>query len=130
VRENYEAIEADWVRYYNRNLADDLWGQPGIGVRRIAGLIRWLPPEAALWRSNKTSWTIDNELQAATIEMLDALLRAYVQSHSKPTARKPNPVKIPRPWDNAENTGKRRTTLGDLLGQGLSVKRVSKGGEQ
>lgn len=128
VEEHYGAIEADWVRYYNRSLADDLWGPQAIGYRRIAGMIRWLPPEAALWRSNKTSWTIDNELQATTIETLDALLRAYIQAHSKPNSRKPTPIQIPRPWDKAEKSSKRGTTLTTLLSEGVKI-RKAKGGE-
>ncbi len=118
------------MRYYSRDLRSDLWGQHWIGVRRIASLIRWLPPEAALWRANKTAWTVDNELNAGIIEMLDALLRAYIQTHSKPTSKKPNPVKIPRPWDKAETSRNRSTTLGDLLSQGLTVRKTPKGGEQ
>lgn len=87
-------------------------------------MLRWLPPEAALWRANGTSWTTSDELQASTVEMLDALLRTYVQVHSKPGSRKSTPLRIRRPWDKPENERKKGTTLGELLGQNLAVRRA------
>jgi len=86
-------------------------------------MIRWLPPEAALWRSAGTSWTTDNELQAATIEILDSFLRVYVQAHSKPGGTKSKPLRIPRPWDKAEKEAKRSTSIGEMLSNGLAVRR-------
>lgn len=131
IEDNFGAVEADWRRFYRRSLKQDLWSTDHLGAREIIQMMRWLPPEAALWRSAGTSWSTENELQAATVEMLDALLRTYIQAHSKPNAKRPTPLRIPRPWDKAEKQAKRRTTLGEMLGNGLSVRKApkNKGGE-
>jgi hypothetical protein len=132
VEEHYGAVEADWRRYYGRSLKSDLWGTTHLGAREVIQMMRWLPPEAALWRSAGTSWSTENELQAITVEHLDALLRTYIQAHSKPNSQKQKPLHIPRPWDKAVNETKRRTTLGEMLGNGLTVRKAPKsikGGE-
>jgi hypothetical protein len=124
--DHHGAAEADWRRFYGRSLKHDLWGKESLGAREIISMIRWLPPEAAFWRSAGTSWTTDNELQATTIEMLDALLRTYIQANSKPNAKKPSPMRIPRPWDKAEKKQQRGTSIGEMIGNGLTVKRGPK----
>jgi hypothetical protein len=132
VNEHYGAVEADWHRFYGRSLKHDLWGTDPLPAREIGSMIRWLPPEAALWRSAGTSWTTANELQAATIEMIDSFLRVYITAHTKPGAQKPKPIRIPRPWDKAEKEAKRSTTLQDMLSNGLAIRRPApktQGGE-
>jgi hypothetical protein len=124
VEDNFGAAEADWRRFYGRSLKHDLWGTTNLGAREIVQMMRWLPPEAAIWRSAGTSWSTENELQATTVEMLDALLRTYIQANSKPNSKKPTPLRIPRPWDKAEKQAARRTTLGEMLGNGLTVRRA------
>lgn len=123
LEDNFGAAEADWHRFYGRSLKHDLWGAEQLGVRETIQMLRWLPPEAAFWRSAGTSWSTENELQATTIEMLDAILRAYIQAHSKPNANKQKPIHIPRPWDKAEKKAKRGTSIGEMLGNGLQVRR-------
>ena len=128
VNSHYGAIEADWRRFYRRSLKEDLWGESNLGAREISQMLRWLPPEAAVWRDAGTSWSTENELQAVTVEMLDALLRVYIQTHSKPNSKKTKPIKIPRPWEKNEKQEKTRTSIGEMLANGLSVKKIKKEG--
>ena len=80
-------------------------------------MIRWLPPEAALWRSAGRDWTTENELQALTIEMLDAFRRMYLQANSKKGTQLPPPITIPRPGDKAKERARRSgTTLKEMIG--------------
>lgn len=108
-------MEADWTRFYGRNLGADLYGPAAIGARRVLSLFEWLPPEAALWRSAKTAWTDERELLATQIEVIDALRRAFIVAHSKQGTRPPEPVRIPRPWQKAEKPGGRGTRLTELI---------------
>ena len=126
VREHFPAIEADWQRVYSRSLADDLYGPDRIGFRRFCSLLEWLPPDAALWHSTKTSWTDERELLATQIEVVDGLRRAFIMAHSKKGTKPPEPVKIPRPWDSAKR-GPRGTRLNELIREmRLPVKHVGK----
>lgn len=123
VKQHYGAAEADWRRFYGRSLKYDLWGADYLCAREITSMLRWLPPEAALWRAAGTSWTTDNELQAATVEMLDSFMRVFIQANSKPGGQKQKPLRIPRPWDKSEKEQVRRTTLSEMLSNGLAVRR-------
>lgn len=115
VRSHFDALEADWARVYQRDLRADLYGPTPLGARRVLALIEWLPPDAAIWRANRTSWTDERELLATQIEVLDALRRAFVVAHSKQGTRPPEPIRVPRPWQTAEKTKRRGTRLGDLI---------------
>jgi hypothetical protein len=115
VREHFPAIEADWQRFYGRDLGADLYGPGALGFRRFSSLLEWLPPEAALWRSTKTSWSEERELLALQVEMVDSLRRAFILANSKKGARQPDPVRIPRPWDKSAKRERRGTRLNDLI---------------
>jgi hypothetical protein len=115
VRSHFQAIEADWARVYNRDLGADLYGPNRIGARKILSLVEWLPPDAAVWRSMKNSWTDERELLATQIEVLDGLRRAFLMAHSKPGTRPPEPIRIPRPWQTGDKGKKRGTRLNDLI---------------
>lgn len=124
-RDHFEALEADFQRYYQIDLANALYGPQPLGARRFVALIKWLPPEAAIWRATSTTWTTDNELAALTIEMLDSLRRLYIQAHSKKGGTPPKPIEIPRPWKRKEKApAKRGTSLAEMMKQyGLQVRR-------
>lgn len=129
VREHFPAIEADWQRVYGRSLADDLYGPGRIGFRRFCSLLEWLPADAALWRSAKTSWTDERELLATQIEVVDGLRRAFIMAHSKKGTKPPEPIKIPRPWDTAKRA-RSGTRLNELIREmRLPVKHVESGRE-
>lgn len=116
-------MEADWQRHYGRDLPADLYGPQRLSARRIANLIHWLPPDSATWRATGYAWDIDTELQATTVEILDRLLHAYVQTHSKKKITA-EPLKIPRPWDKTAGADGKRpgTTLAELAKQGLTIR--------
>lgn len=80
-------------------------------------MLRWLPPDAALWRSQGSAWGMETELLAVQTEILDALLTSYARVHSKKgSSPKKDPLRIPRPWDRAADERSRQgTTLGELL---------------
>jgi hypothetical protein len=108
-------LEADWFRFYGRDFRADLYGPEALGARRVLALVEWLPPDAALWRSAKTSWSDERELAAVQIEVIDALRRAFIMAHSKQGSRPPEAVRIPRPWEKAEKRAGRGTRLRDLI---------------
>lgn len=114
MQSHFESLEADWLRYYNRNFKEDLYGVTPLGWRYINSLLVWLPADAAVWRSAKTSWSDEKELLAVNIEVVDALRRAFIVANSKKGSKEPEPVKIARPWHKVTPT-KRGTSLTELL---------------
>ena len=46
--EHWAAVEADFARFYGIDLRTYIATEP---ARRVWALMRWLPPEVALWRS-------------------------------------------------------------------------------
>ena len=89
-----------------------------MGLRRLLSFMQWLPPDAAVWRSTGTAWDANTELQAVTVEMLDAVLRAYTQVHSKKGSRPPKPLEIPRPWKRTAKPARSGTSLSELMRAG------------
>lgn len=89
-----------------------------MGVRKLVSLTRWLPPDAALWRSTGQAWDTSTELQAVTVEMLDGILRAYMQVHSKKGTQQAKPLEIPRPWKQSAKRERSGTSLNELLSAG------------
>jgi len=111
-------------------LADDLWGTNKLSIRKIFNLLKWLPVDAALWRSNKTAWTTTDELLATLIEVNDAQLRAFIQANSKPNSKKIDPIVIERPNGTDAKESKKRTSLKEIINTGsIPVKKVNLGGE-
>jgi hypothetical protein len=120
VRQHYPALEADFARYYQKDLGEELYVR-NTPARRILSLVQWLPPDAALWRSMGNSWSTDQELLALNAELLDSLRRLYLQAHSKPGARLPDPLHIPRPGDRETPQRPRGTTYKEMLRMGVRV---------
>lgn len=71
-----------------------------------------------MWRSTGQAWDTSTELQAVTVEMLDGLLRAYMQVHSKKGSQNAKPLEIPRPWKQSAKPGRSGTPLKELIGTG------------
>jgi hypothetical protein len=86
-----------------------------MSLRRFLVLVRWLPPDAAVWRSTQSTWSTELELQATLIEVVDSLRRLYVQAHSKKGARVSDPIEIPRPWEVKERQRKSGTSLTEMI---------------
>lgn len=62
-------VEADFVRYYNRDLAEVVKRE---GLRRLSVLVFGLPMKAMIWHE-EMQWTVENELAALNVEVLDRL---------------------------------------------------------
>lgn len=105
-----------------------MYGPAPVSARKVASLIRWLPPDAALWRSLGTAWDTRTELAALTVEMLDAQLRAFVQANSKKGTPAHPPMHIPRPWEAPEKAARRGTGLSELIGN-VPVRASTSGGQ-
>ena len=114
IAEQYEALESDWLRFYSRDLREDLWGTTPVGVRRIAALVKNLPAESSTVRELNKDWNADRELSAVTVELLHSILRTYVSANSKAGTRLPEPLHIPRPWDTPKGRPNTGTTLAEL----------------
>lgn len=84
-------------------------------MRKVANLVRNLPPEAALRRAldpDGSAWSTSDHLLASILEVVDSHRVNYVAAHSKTGAKVPKPIRVPRP---GEKKPKRRgTTLGEL----------------
>jgi hypothetical protein len=66
-------------------------------VRRMGTLIRWLPPEAAVWADTPAGWTIERELAAATVELLGEAVRGLSAQVARRRSDIPRSIRIPRP---------------------------------
>lgn len=88
-----------------------------MSVRRYASLVKWLPPDAALWRATGKDWSTTNELLSILIETLDTFRRMYLQANSKRGTNLPEPLHIPRPWEREKERKKSSgTSLRELIG--------------
>jgi hypothetical protein len=69
-----------------------------MGVRRLIAFIKGLPVDSASVRKHQgdmAGWSIDTELNAATVDVLQALLNVTLAAHGgKPSEVKP----VPRPY--------------------------------
>ena len=71
----------------------------------MRALIKGLPPESALARAvapDMTDWRNQEELLATLIEVVDMSNRLYIQAHSEPHSKAPEPIEIPRPYRKQE----------------------------
>lgn len=86
-------VEADLLRYYQRDLIDVLEQE---GCRRLWVLVNGLPADAATWREDVFDRT--DELLATLIERRDNWSRALLDAlmHKK-QIKAPGEITIPRP---------------------------------
>jgi hypothetical protein len=100
--EHFEAVEADFQRYYGLDLREVLWGEARSGVRRILSLVNGLPMEGATFRATVTkgrSWSTTDELLATLIELTDFTNRILFSVNKKESTRVWDPIHISRPTD-------------------------------
>jgi hypothetical protein len=71
-------------------------------VRRMTVLVRWLPPDAAVWVDTPASWTLDRELAASGVEILGEVVRGLAALVAKRPSQIPPSIRIPRVFDRAE----------------------------
>lgn len=104
-------------REYNIDLRDALWGtewraptqsRGWIGVRRLRALIDGLPHDGAFARSvdpKAASFYLSApELLAVLSEIADAHRLDWIQSKTEKSWQRPDALRIPRPWDEPEET--------------------------
>lgn len=103
-------MEADFLRYYGRDLGTSLWGPRPLGARKLEALIGQLPENSATARalSPNAGWTQDTELLATIAELIDGNTLLHYNINKRKGQKSPAPIRIPRPWDKRRK--KRRAT--------------------
>lgn len=130
VDHHFEAMEADFQRYYGLDLRACLWGETPMGVRRLCALIDHLPLDSALARDQArdtlgSGWNMDTELLAKVAELVDTTNRILVKVNSKPGTPEPRPIFIPRPYTPAKpKTNPAGAMKAWAARMGVPVKRV------
>lgn len=103
---HFGAVEADFQSHYGLDLRQALWGAPRTGVRRLLALVKGLPSDSATSRSVNTGgepWSMQDELLAALVEMVDQSNRMFFSAHAKEGTTVWDPVQIRRPGSRSEN---------------------------
>lgn len=108
--EHWDAIDADFVRFYRLDLESACFGPSHAGLRRLKALIGALPPESALARAMGWSWSDEREMTATLVELLHDQVtssRALVSAFTgKRFNGPPKPLRWPRPTLNVSTTPK------------------------
>lgn len=126
IYEHYGAIEADWLRYYNRNLSTDLWGTDPIGMRKLKNYLIHLPLNSNFRKATNTHWSDMDAMVAIGVELLDAQRREFLAVNTKEGTELPTPLRLPRPWDTVDTSKKEFGTtqagFKDMVGDLLEIK--------
>lgn len=118
VVEHFDALEADFARFYGADLPGLLWGPEPVTYRRLSVLVRGIPAESALGISTgalRPGWGATEELLATVVELVDAGNRSFFRVHSKRGAQQPKPIKVTRPADPNEPPKRRRKATSEDL---------------
>lgn len=118
VVEHFDAVEADFARFYGLDLPGLLWGPEPVTYRRLSVLVRGIPAESALGVSTggyRPGWGATEELLALLAELVDAGNRTFFRVHSKRGAQQPKPLEITRPPDPNEAPKERRPATSEDL---------------
>lgn len=118
VVEHFDAVEADFARFYGVDLPAALWGPEPVTYRRLAVLVRGIPAESALGFATggyRPGWGATEELLAVLAELVDLGNRTFFRVNSKRGAQQPRPIEIPRPPDPNEEPKKRRPATSEDL---------------
>ncbi|WAP59827.1 hypothetical protein [Streptomyces sp. S465] len=103
MEEHAEALEADLLRYYGVDLLD--WHREELSSRRLAVLVRHLPPDSAFVRSREgeaAEWTLTDHLLAAAVDHLAIANWMFASVNRDEYADPPQtPVPVPRPGAGA-----------------------------
>jgi hypothetical protein len=116
--ERWDAIEADFARYYHLDLTDACFGPGQVGARKVLNLVRHLPSEGALGRVENPDWwwwRPEHEYLAVGAELAVARLESSERHRAVSTGRTFKQVvlpELPRPWRERTRAG-----FGDLIGR-------------
>lgn len=104
LRRYWDDLDADFLRFYGRDLVEACWGPKQMGVRRLGALIARLPAESAFQKAVMGgAWSEMHEMVAALLELTHYGAAASGQvaaAHSKGQKFKgpdPKDLRIPRP---------------------------------
>lgn len=86
-------VEADFQRYYRLDLRHEV---QVTGVRRLAALVRGLPPDSAL-RRDGAAWTQADELAAVAIERAEMWNLQLVAMWAAKGSKLPDAIEITHP---------------------------------
>ncbi|MCQ8187440.1 DUF5361 domain-containing protein [Streptomyces rugosispiralis] len=106
MEEHAEALEADLLRYYGVDLLD--WHREALSSRRLAVLVRHLPPDSAFVRAREgeaAEWGLTDHLLAAVVDHLAIANWMFASANRDEYADPPEaPVPVPRPGAEATDT--------------------------
>ncbi|MBL1114069.1 hypothetical protein JK364_16960 [Streptomyces sp. 110] len=99
MEEHAEALEADLLRYYGVDLLD--WHREALSSRRLAVLVRHLPPDSAFVRAREgeaAEWGLTDHLLAAVVDHLAIANWMFASANRDEYADPPEaPAPVPRP---------------------------------
>lgn len=102
---HWDEAEADWQRYYGRDLAADVWGEYRRPARwldvRLRGLLGY--HDSLLARKiagDQADWNWTQELLACVFDAIQQQNFLFLSVNSKKPPKKP-PAPFPRPWKKA-----------------------------
>lgn len=109
--ERWDAVEADFARYYHADLTDVCFGGGQVGARKVLNLIRHLPADGAVGRVENPEWwwwRPEHEYLAVTTEFVVAGVESSERHRAAVFGKKFRqvvPPELARPWRKAERRG-------------------------
>jgi len=103
INEYYSSLEADFLRYYNIDLSEALYGDNPISGRRILNLWKSLPEDSAISRkvdprgAFQTRWTTTDHMLAFLSEQIDILSSMFYDVNAGKSKKKWKSVRHERP---------------------------------
>jgi len=91
-------LEVDFLKEYNLDLAECLWGVKKISVRKLFVLLSQLGPETATAKHFTKGWNDEKELLATLIEVQDIARLEFLAANGVKQSQLPRPIQIPRPY--------------------------------
>ena len=98
ITQDFDALEADFKRFYGEDLRMVCWGENPWTVRRVLTHVKHLPPDSALVRKRDgdfAGWSNDTEMLAAVVDLLQSLISVTVKVGG---GEAPEPTPVPRPY--------------------------------
>lgn len=109
--DRWDAVEADFARYYQLDLTDACFGAGQVGARKLLSLVRYLPADGAVGRVENPDWwwwRPEFEYLAVTAEFVVAGVQSS-EAHRKAVYgkrfRQVTPPELGRPWRKVERHG-------------------------
>lgn len=133
ILEHFDELEADFLRFYAADLPAAIWGPAPMSARKIAVLVKGLPPDSAIARALNPSlgWGTTEELLAVLTEQVDLSNRLFLKAHSREGSGDPKPfITIRRPWQDDTDSKPKMSDPADVarfLGRGYDPTRGGEG---